>query len=306
MDSLKLKWLSKEVADKQKFYNFINENEKWVVDYIASVCYSIRKTKTKSEVEDSIYELESIMNYEVLRDNRSKDEVKSLFDTALEFISKKDTFGLKGYNESKSKVLLMIALDKNLLTNCSFDEQLSLMNLVGSNVNTSDNFIKDKYKTLAIEENTALAEDLGVKEKINLIQFMREFYQNHSEDTLYILKMVSKMNFSSLGEEAYSLKKFFIEKTCYGQLVNTNSDIPVGLSVYPLFNNCEERISNNLWGANFELIYPLVESNNLEDFFYKLDVIEKNHDETPEKIYVKVNNALTDRANRDKVINIFD
>lgn len=192
MDSLKLKWLSKEVADKEKFYNFINENEKWVVDYIASVCYSIRKTKTKSEVEDSIYELESIMNYEVLRDNRSKDEVKSLFDTALEFISKKDTFGLKGYNESKSKVLLMIVLDKNLLTNCSFDEQLSLMNLVGSNVNTSDNFIKDKYKTLAIEENTALAEDLSVNEKINLIQFMREFYQNHSEETLYILKWYLK------------------------------------------------------------------------------------------------------------------
>ena len=33
MDSLKLKWLSKEVADKERFYNFINENEKWVVDY---------------------------------------------------------------------------------------------------------------------------------------------------------------------------------------------------------------------------------------------------------------------------------
>ena len=100
MDSLKLKWLSKEVADKQKFYNFINENEKWVVDYIASVCYSIRKTKTKSEVEDSIYELESIMNYEVLRDNRSKDEVKSLFDTALEFISKKEIFEVEVYDNN--------------------------------------------------------------------------------------------------------------------------------------------------------------------------------------------------------------
>lgn len=306
MDSLKLKWLSKEVTDKQKFYEFINKNEKWVIDYVANVCYSIRKIKTKAEIEESIYELESTINYSTLRDNRSKEEIKTLFNTALNFISKKDVFGLKGYNESKSKALLMIALDKNLLTNYDFAQQVSLMNLVGSSVNTSDNFVKDKYRTLKIEENTALAQDLDINEKINLIQFMREYYQNHSEDSLYVLEMISKMNFSDLGEEAYSLKKFFIEKICYGQLISADSDIPIGLSAFSMFNNCEERILNNLWGANFGLIYQLIESENVEDFFYKLDVIEKNHDENPEKTYVKVNNALTDRANADKVTNIFD
>ena len=41
MDSLKLKWLSKEVADYEKFYNFINEIVFCEVDYIASVSYSL-------------------------------------------------------------------------------------------------------------------------------------------------------------------------------------------------------------------------------------------------------------------------
>lgn len=297
MISTKINWLSSKVSDNKRFYKFINENDKWVVDYIVKACYSTKSLKNMNVTEELIYKLEELLNNNDLRKLRTPEEIKSLVDKALNLLYKKDTFRMDGYNKKKSDTLLEIIVDKSNLNNCAMEEY-NLISLLADEPDVSTLYEKDKFRILRIEKNIALSKDLNIQEKTKLVEFIRKFLYNHSVEMLYILEKISNMNFSDLGDEAYLLKRFMIEKTCYNQINDVNDDIPL-LNQFSLFENCQDRILYNIWGSNIALVYSLIESNSIQQFFKKLDIIEENKSLTSNELV----NLLD---NDNKSISFFD
>lgn len=275
MISTKIKWLSSKVSDNKRFYKFINENDKWIVDYISKVCYNTKNLKDISITEELIYKLEEILNDDDLRKNRTPEEIKLLVDKAISILYKKDSFRMDGYNKKKANELLEVIVDKSNLNNCTMEEEYNLITLLAKEPEVSQLYEKDKFRILRIEKNIAVSKDLAVLDKAKLVEFIRMFFDNHSVEMLYILEKISNMNFSDLGDEAYLLKKFMIEKTCYNQINDVNDDVPL-LNQFSLFENCQNRILYNIWGANIVLVYSLIQSNSLQQFFKRLDIIEEN------------------------------
>lgn len=275
MISTKIKWLSSKVSDNKRFYKFINENDKWIVDYISKVCYNTKNLKDISITEELIYKLEEILNDDDLRKNRTPEEIKLLVDKAISILYKKDSFRMDGYNKKKANELLEVIVDKSNLYNCTMEEEYNLITLLAKEPEVSQLYEKDKFRILRIEKNIAVSKDLAVLDKAKLVEFIRMFFDNHSVEMLYILEKISNMNFSDLGDEAYLLKKFMIEKTCYNQINDVNDDVPL-LNQFSLFENCQNRILYNIWGSNIVLVYSLIQSNSLQQFFKRLDIIEEN------------------------------